>query len=96
MQKRSALTAALSSKPGEIPASNELAKEDTFSFPCLSPRAGTNREAADDEIADGFEKLKLSDARLLAGSASQAITLPDGSLAVSSSCAAFRSFKLRV
>ena len=84
MQKRSALTAALSSKPGEIPSGGEAIKDDTFSFPCLSPTAKANQAKVDDDLESGFERLKLSDARLLAGSASQSFTLPNGSLAVCS------------
>ena len=84
MQKRSALTAALSSKPGELPSGNEAIKDDTFSFPCLSPTSKANRGDVDEELESGFDRLKLSDARLLAGSASQSFTLPNGSLAVRS------------
>lgn len=83
MQKKSALTAALSSKLGDIPSSDDLRKNDTFSFPCLSPRSNAKQTGTEDFLEDGFEKLKLSEVRMLAGSASQSVTLPNGSLAVS-------------
>lgn len=83
MQKRSALTAALSSKPGDVALPDGGTKSDNFSFPCLSPTAKATQDSAAEDLDAGFERLKLSDARSLAGSASQAITLADGSLAVS-------------
>ena len=82
MQKRSALTAALSSKPGEVSVSEGAIKNDSFSFPCLSPTAKSGIDGAEDNLDASFERLKLSEARLLAGSASQSFTLPNGSLAV--------------
>ena len=57
----------------------DVIKADPFSFPCLS---GPSEQGAEDP-AEAFEKLRLSDARLLAGSAPTAVLLPDGSLAVS-------------
>ena len=77
MQKRSALTAALSNKPGDVlPSGEELSAADAFSFPCL----GDNKS---EEPAELLEKLNLDDARTLAGSAAVPTTLHDGSIAVS-------------
>lgn len=75
---RSALTAALSGKLDEkVPAENGV-KNDPYSFPCLS---GTREQVFEDPNA-AFERLSLENARLLAGSAPNAVLLPNGSLAV--------------
>jgi len=78
--KKSALSVALSSKPGDQPAAEKKdIASDTFSFPCLTPSGAKTDSNFDDE----FEQLKLSDTQL-AGSISNNVMLPNGSLAVSS------------
>lgn len=79
MQKKSALTAALSGKPEpSAPAVPKSGYSDGFSFPCLSNRT----EAAADESSDRFDELAVH-SKLLAGSAPVAVHLANGSLAVS-------------
>ena len=80
--KKSALSVALSSKPGDAqPAAEKKTEADSFSFPCLTPSGSK----ADNSFDDEFERLSLSDSRQLAGSISNAVRLPNGSLAVSAS-----------
>ena len=67
-QKKSALTAALSSQPGESGQSDlnhAPTKADTFAFPCL----GEGDASAVDGIAEGVEKMDLTRRQSLAGSA---------------------------
>ena len=80
--KKSALSVALSSKPGELPQPAEKKDVDNFSFPCLTPSGSK----ADNSFDDEFERMSLSDSRHLAGSISNAVRLPNGSLAVSIPC----------
>lgn len=81
MPSRSALTAALSNKPGDtLPTPEEIIKSekhDNFSFPCLG-----GRESQGKGVEEDLERLDISEARSLAGSAAYIVKLPDGSLAV--------------
>jgi hypothetical protein len=90
--KKSALSVALS-KPGDAPPADDKKKDvmsDTFSFPCLTPPGAETDSALDDE----FENMKLSDSQL-AGSISNAVLLPNGSLAVSPPPASLVSTSLK-
>lgn len=78
---RSALTAALSGKPEERAPAEGAAKTDTSSFPCLDGTGVNN----DSDVLPAFERLNISEARLLPGSAPNAVLLSDGTPAVRSS-----------